>query len=418
MVADNILHVCRAGGVEMFGLHTTVAPRRQNTQAAPTLEEFQFVPYVEKDISVHNRTLTDYMCKCESFIKQNITKVVGNNCEVQLPNTELLKKHVVYSNNDFEEIKPDDLVTYINDQNHCLIKVMRDTFSQTVDSNFAENVSNIINSHKDDIHNDVLMSNLLSAKTLKPMLDIVVENSGASKMKVVEVEAGKGCLYNRVLHHLNSQPMMNVNYIATDSSVESVLQEAVQSLNADVAEWSLDKEPKNDICGAHLVVANNVLHNQSNIPQTLEVISKALKDDGFLLIHETTSNFAIPLSLHSLMNKISSSRERTSLPFMTDTEWLSFLNDANLEVVSHKTDGLLSSLFLCRKRSDSPSEITKLSVDSLSFDWLDDLKTAIYEHSKLDASHRLWLSANTNTQSGILGMVNCLRQEPGGDRIR
>lgn len=48
-----------AGGVKICGLHATVAPRRQQQQSPPTMEEFVFVPYVETECLTANGTLVE-----------------------------------------------------------------------------------------------------------------------------------------------------------------------------------------------------------------------------------------------------------------------------------------------------------------------------------------------------------------------
>lgn len=58
---DNIV----AGGVQICGLHATVAPRRQQQQSPPTLEEFLFVPYVEAG-GLSNRKLEEELRLCKS----------------------------------------------------------------------------------------------------------------------------------------------------------------------------------------------------------------------------------------------------------------------------------------------------------------------------------------------------------------
>lgn len=58
---DNIV----AGGVQISGLHATVAPRRQQQQSPPTLEEFVFVPYVETECLTSNRKLAEQLRLCK-----------------------------------------------------------------------------------------------------------------------------------------------------------------------------------------------------------------------------------------------------------------------------------------------------------------------------------------------------------------
>lgn len=66
---DNIT----AGGVQICGLHATVAPRRQQQQRAATLEEFVFVPYCQTDCLDTDETLREQMKGCKG--KQSYFKV-------------------------------------------------------------------------------------------------------------------------------------------------------------------------------------------------------------------------------------------------------------------------------------------------------------------------------------------------------
>lgn len=68
---DNIV----AGGVQISGLHATVAPRRQQQQNPPTLEEFVFVPYVEMECLTANGKLAEQLRLCKG--KQNLYRLCG-----------------------------------------------------------------------------------------------------------------------------------------------------------------------------------------------------------------------------------------------------------------------------------------------------------------------------------------------------
>lgn len=58
---DNIT----AGGVQICGLHATVAPRRQQQQSPPTLEEFVFVPYSQSGCLETSEKLQNQMKACK-----------------------------------------------------------------------------------------------------------------------------------------------------------------------------------------------------------------------------------------------------------------------------------------------------------------------------------------------------------------
>ena len=56
---DDYLDICSAGAVEILGLHTTVAPRRQQQEAA-SLEVVQFVENDETDLFKDDEMLQAY----------------------------------------------------------------------------------------------------------------------------------------------------------------------------------------------------------------------------------------------------------------------------------------------------------------------------------------------------------------------
>lgn len=58
-----------AGGVQICGLHATVAPRRQQQQSPPVLEEFVFVPYVETKCLSGNGKLAEKLKLCKGTSK-------------------------------------------------------------------------------------------------------------------------------------------------------------------------------------------------------------------------------------------------------------------------------------------------------------------------------------------------------------
>jgi len=53
-----------------------------------------------------------------------------------------------------------------------------------------------------------------------------------------------------------------------------------------------------------------------------------------------------------------------------------------------------------------------------NFDWLDELKSLVSDGKKLDQSSRIIIVGEKDFQCGLLGFVNCLRKEPGGELVR
>lgn len=69
---DNIT----AGGVQICGLHATVAPRRQQQQSPPTLEEFVFVPYLETQCLRSNVKMVEQLRHCKGKFSLTLIEYV------------------------------------------------------------------------------------------------------------------------------------------------------------------------------------------------------------------------------------------------------------------------------------------------------------------------------------------------------
>ena len=63
------------------------------------------------------------------------------------------------------------------------------------------------------------------------------------------------------------------------------------------------------------------------------------------------------------------------------------------------------------------SNQTTIHIDSADLNWINELKKELEKCQKCADSHRVWLVAQ-DACNGIIGLINCLRQEPGGDKLR
>jgi hypothetical protein len=54
-----------------------------------------------------------------------------------------------------------------------------------------------------------------------------------------------------------------------------------------------------------------------------------------------------------------------------------------------------------------------IQIDDLTGSWFDTLKQEV-----MNVKENVWLTVNSEPQNGILGLFNCLKQEPNGERLR
>jgi fatty acid synthase len=382
----------------MLGLHTTVAPRRTNSQAPPVLEEYTFVPYTQTNLKTNDAALSTYLQKCEKAA-QNI---VSSGTFTSLKDCEEM-----FSNG----IAPIPETSPVSEEKCILLKLLEQIGQLETEQDAKE----IIEANK-DLQDDCLLSALINSSSFKACVDVVRENLSGTKIKITEVAAEKGRLFKQIAPQLLQEPQIQLDYIAATSSTASDLDASLlQELGVTEATWNWNTKPGQNIANSNLVIANNVLHAQPNLSAAIAQLKTVLAPDtGYLLIKEATSHLAVPWLVARLTQAapITDAQHRTTGAFCDVHTWRGILAANGLEVIAEKSDGLLSTMFLCRVMRDSP-EPRVIRCHSLDYAWLQPLKDAVADPQV----QRLWLVAPT-LNTGLVGMVNCLRQEPGGQKIR
>ncbi|XP_062589750.1 fatty acid synthase-like [Saccostrea cucullata] len=386
---------CCSGGVTIHGLHASTAPRRQQQHKPPTLERYEFVPYITDSYVNQSPSLTSYAAMCRHYALQSL-------------------KNLQQSTNSV--INQDTLQNILSQlSEECQLSV-EEVFPYEASTSLLGLLKQQIKTK--DIQKDRLLRNLSQPDVLKPALDIVIENCTSSCLNVLEVEAEDSCFYRDVYPMMMSHPMMNICYRATGCT-EGISQEEKDLYNLLPEQWNISNAPPN-IKPCNLIILQNVLHKQSNLKQTLQNTVDALDEDGFLLIQEVTDNFPIMLAvlcLQEKLPKIEDSDKRTDYCFCNEDKWNQRFKEMGLSLIYKRSDGIMSSLFLLRKVKPTVP-ISVIDVSCYSCTWFEDMKSNILELADGTSRKTLWLSAESGSSNGVVGMVNCLRREVGGPNIR
>lgn len=282
----------------------------------------------------------------------------------------------------------------------------------------------------------------------------------------LQVLAGDGCLYSRVPLLLSTQPMLQLDYTATDRHPQALeaAQAKLQEYNLTQEQWDPAGPVPSSLGPADLLVCNCAVATLHDPATALSNMAAALKEGGFLLLHtllrghplgETVAFLTCPepqrgqQSLLSQVQRRAGGRGRGArglgagpalTPPPTQDEWEGLFAQASLRLVALKRSFYGSALFLCRRPAPQGSPIF-LPVEDTSFRWVDSLKVSVCRAAQRRAhgpgdplrrqpslipqsvladntSRPVWLTAVSCPTSGVVGMVNCLRREPGGQRVR
>uniref|UniRef100_A0AAQ5YJU9 Fatty acid synthase n=1 Tax=Amphiprion ocellaris TaxID=80972 RepID=A0AAQ5YJU9_AMPOC len=391
---DNIV----AGGVQISGLHATVAPRRQQQQSPPTLEEFVFVPYVETECLTTNGKLVEQLRLCKGLISRLQQKLAPHGVKLSIPG---LQRE---SDTPLPSPEPSE---------PSLLRLLSLLCGLELNGNLRSELEQVVEKERACLLQDGLLHGLLNNPALRHCLDIALENSMPGKIKVLETFSNDGQLFSHVVPLLNTQPMLNVDYTATAAHLDllSPYSSTLEELAVASAQWNplTAPAPGGVVSGADLVVCNHAWGSLRTDAGTLVTnLASGAKQHGFVLLHTLLKGETLGETVAFLSSTAQSSSQQGLL---TQVEWEKVFSEASLSVVAVRKSFYGSALFLCRRQSPSKQPVF-LPVDSPDYKWVETLKVG-----SESSDHPLWLTAS-RAHCGIVGMVNCLRQEPGGNRIR
>uniref|UniRef100_A0A224X4N0 Fatty acid synthase n=1 Tax=Panstrongylus lignarius TaxID=156445 RepID=A0A224X4N0_9HEMI len=217
---------------------------------------------------------------------------------------------------------------------------------------------------------------MCAEEALNVAMQIVLENSNTRKVKVLELANNRQpeqLVAPIVVNILESQPQTSAEVTIIDSAVENYSSIAEQ-LGAKTLKKDLMVEEFTET--AHIVVGVELASNDNFI----KVLS-SIKEKGFLLTEE-----------------VEDIKEKNIKKF-------------GLKVIS-KLPIEKKTLFLLRKVEDWLAPKV-LKISQKNFDWVESVKVALKDAEK---NHQKYVILSENDRNcGILGMFNCLKQEPGGD---
>ncbi|XP_069511428.1 fatty acid synthase [Ambystoma mexicanum] len=394
VIVNRCLDMIVAGGVQLAGLHATIAPRRQQQQTPPILEKFTFVPYFEEECLTTDSRLRTFLALCKGRVRELQVKVKQHGVSLAIPGLE------------GADTGP---VTEITEKG--LLRLITRICQLELNGNLHSELENTVIHERGLLLEDPLLTGLLDSQHLKSCVDIALENTTGSKMKIVEALAGDGQMFSRIPSLLNTQPMLQLDYSITDLTLDSLSasEDQLKESGLSIAQWDPSGTAPANLSGADMLVCNCSMNLLQNPPENLSNMAGAVKEGGFVLLHtllrgETLGEIVAFLTTQDVQQKPG---------LLSQAEWKELFGLAGLNLVSMKTSFYGSVLFLCRRQVPVKTPIF-LPVEETDCHWVEPLKTLLADSSE----QPLWLTATRRGDCGIVGMVNCLCQEPGGHRVR
>lgn len=396
VITDPRINATVVPGLEIQGLKVNLAPRRQGAQI-PAIENYVFSPYQDANLPSGNAggKLSEYI---------DVTSAIAYKLAL-LHGTPALKSIFPQAPLTVSESL---LQKYLesNEQQHLLVRLLRDLLAN------KGKAKEVLAKYDNKLDEDLLSTIHESQQFMRNALDTVIENLPSSKLNVVEVNTTSRVLAEKLKEFVESSGYsINLNYTLLNETVESVESGNVVSWKAATSKLPLDANTTDLLIFKDSNVFN-VADNEVNYEELLESASKAVKNNGFLaaIFRSATPAEKVLYALNGAKLCADSVNQ-----FKNQAEAVSF------RLVSQRSDSLSTSVLLFRKIEllPVPSQQSVIRISNTDYkQWVETLKEKLVEHQKRPAGENLWLVATDHPANGLVGLVKCLRQEPGGDRVR
>ncbi|KAL0595770.1 Fatty acid synthase [Plecturocebus cupreus] len=271
-VADVVVSRCLkttvAGGVHLSQLHASVAPRRQQEHHTPILEKFCFTPHVEDGCLSGNAALKEELQLCKGLVQALQTKETQQGLKMAVPGL------------DGAQVPQEP-------PQQALPQLLSAACRLQLNGNLQLELAQLLAQERSKLPEDSLLRGLLDSPALKACVDTALENMPSLKMKVVEVLAGHGHLYSRIPGLLNTQPLLQLSYTATDRHPQALEAAQAKLQQHDIAQgqWDPSDPAPSALGGTDLLVCNCAVAALGDPASALSNMVAALREGGFLLLH-------------------------------------------------------------------------------------------------------------------------------------
>ncbi|KAM9817197.1 fatty acid synthase [Neosynchiropus ocellatus] len=388
-----------AGGVQISGLHATVAPRRQQQQSPPTLEEFVYVPNMQTKCLTACGKLAEQLRLCKGLINKLQKKLASHGVKLSIPGLQGVSHAPLPST---EHSEPG------------LVRLLSLLCDLELNGNLDSELELTVQKERACLLQDELLRGMLDDMSLRNCIDTTLENSSPGRIKVLEALSNDGQLFSRVVHLLNIQLLFHMEYIATAGSLDLLApyQDTLDELNVTSAQWDplSGPAPGGNVGEADLVVCNHAWGPvRTNLGQLVANLASGAREGGFVLLHTLLKGETLG-EMVAFLSRTTQNNDQQGLYSRAD--WEKAISDASLCLVAVKQSFYGSVIFLCKRQTPAKKPIF-LPVDTADYKWVETLQATLAEPS----DRPVWLTAS-KPHCGVVGMVNCLRMEPGGNRIR
>ena len=419
--------VCK--GIEVRGIVPVNIPRKHLSNGL-RLEKYEFVPNFQENAieNVTKRELKAYTEACTSLCLKIIKNMKMDHLEPLLTSAKNLS---------IDDQTVQDMVISNRDE-HVLLKIFSNFLKSQKDSNDnlldKEEMQAVFNKLKEevktkpelDVTKDALNLVGRNEKLVRPLLDMVNENSERIKeLKCLEMNTSNAIVG---LDIGQVQTETFVVPVALDYTIAHQAPELLENnKELKTSEFKILKwTPSEQVFPSNINGFNLVIHRDTfdlwklDLNEYISSVYNCINTNGFLLALFKTK-VTQPEHIYSYLF------ENEKLPSEAQlSERIKTFESAALEkgfnMISKRTDSFLNTAILLRKVNKDSINLKGQAIVEIKTgkfeEWVEELKDKIAVYKTKPANENIWLVANDSNVNGVTGLIQSLRLESGGEKLR
>ena len=424
VIFDKKLKALIGNGIEITGIKFSNLNRKSVLNKL-RLEKYQFIPYYEDNAieNYHRNEIMKYLNVCSAICKQIFEKTEYNLKKIE-------NFDDIIMNIQIDQKIIDEMIMNINEE-HILLNTLCSILN--IEGDLSNNTDSVYNLKQRKELNFDLSYDLINLvgrneRLIRPMIDTVNENINPMlELKVLEINTTNGIIEVDISQYLTETFILPVAIEYTIAHNKSEKIRSIKELenttsNCNIVEWNHYNSnfPENI---KHKI--NLMIHYDSfelwnvDLNNYFASASNLFKENGFLLAVFRSTITTPEIILNQISKDGNLPNENQLLNRIKTFEKTASKN--GFKIISKKTDSILFTAILFRKINENlkATEQTVVEVKTGEYHvWIEQLKQIIQEHKDKNENSNIWLHANDSNINGIIGLVQCLRQESIGDNLR
>ncbi|EPB72575.1 Beta-ketoacyl synthase protein [Ancylostoma ceylanicum] len=242
------------------------------------------------------------------------------------------------------------------------------------------------------------------------------EEAVTSKLKQVRAVFDCDRLWAAALLEDRVIKTIQVECLCVGPNVDQLDDNSLEQIGARKVRLNIDENftGHNDAKNMDYLVVDKVLCRKENPASYLNACKHLLRDDGFMIVIEVTSDYELANVIQGLFGQeLYVSKERRFGTYFTHEELLKLFKDTGFKLCNYQRDpALMTSSYIIRKSPSVPRDPVFIDVDDVKeFTWIEPLQKVIEERLNEPDSKTIWLTNTKVRNNGVVGLALCFVEE-------